>query len=129
MKFTKPNQNAGPWVKAEEVTNGTEAKLVSEAVEAEGQFGTKIEAKIRIEGDNETKNVNINKPSLSALITAFGDDSKDWINKPLTLHTKEMFVSGREVTALYLVPQGYTLTKDENKYLVIVPSENSETTF
>jgi len=125
MKFTKPNQNSGPWLDIEKVVAGTRAKLVSEAVESEGKYGLKVEAKIRVEGENETKNVNINKPSLAALINAYGDDSKNWINKVLTLQPKEMFVSGREVIALFLIPEGYHLTKDQNKYLVIVPMQES----
>lgn len=119
MKYNKPSTTQGAWVRAVDLKIGTTGKLVSETLPQEGEFGTQDVAKIRINGDDETKNVRVNKPSLAGLITAFGDESKDWINKELTLQTEKMLVGGRRVTALYLIPEGFELTEDEGGYLVI----------
>lgn len=119
MKFTKQTGTGGPWVKASELENGTKAKLVSEATEQEGQFGTQTVAKIRFQGEEESKNVNLNKPTVNALVDAFGEESKDWVGKLLTVQTEKMMVSGRRITALYLIPEGYHLSEDEGGYLVI----------
>lgn len=120
MRYNKPSQTVGAWVKSSEITVGTKGKLVSEALPQEGEFGTQDVAKIRIEGDTETKNIRINKPSIAGLISAFGEESKDWMNKNLTLHTEKMLVGGKRVTALYLIPEGFELSEDGGGYLVIV---------
>ena len=112
----------GPWIKNSEVKDGSRAKLVSETEPKEGKYGMRDVSKIRLENDSEPKNVNINKPSINALVGAFGEDSKNWVNKYLTLKTMRMSVAGRMVTALYLISEGYELTEDAGGYLVIVKS-------
>ena len=109
----------GAWVKASEITSGVKAKLVSETQPTEGEYGKQDVAKIRIENETETKNVRLNKPTISGLIDAFGEDSKEWINKELTIHTEKMIVGGKRVTALYLLAEGFTLGEDKGGYLVI----------
>ena len=52
-------------------------------------------------------------------ISSFGKESKDWINKSITLHPEKMNVGGKRVTALYLIPEGYELREDEGGYLII----------
>ena len=118
-KYTKSTSVQGAWVKASELTNGTRAKLVSEVAPGQGEYGMQDVGKLRIEGDNETKNVRINKPTLNAFVEVFGVDSKEWINKPLTIHTEKMIVGGKRVVALYLLPENYELTEDSNGYMVI----------
>lgn len=127
MKYSKPSQGvAGGWVKASEITSGVKAKLISEVLPIEGEFGMQDVGKLRIQGQEETKNVRVNKPSLGGLIDAYGEDSKEWINKVLTLHTEKMIVSGKRVTALYLIPEGYTLSEDAGGYLVIGKIDKKE---
>src|SRR3990167_5964137 len=119
MKYQKKSGAQGAWVKASELVSGTSAKLVSETTPTEGEYGVQDVAKIRIEGEVETKNVRVNTPTINALVDAFGEDSKSWINKTLTIQTEKMVVSGRRVTALYLIPDGYALGEDDGGYLVI----------
>ncbi|MCH9022916.1 MAG: hypothetical protein IID32_09135, partial [Planctomycetes bacterium] len=107
MKYTKQTGVQGAWVDKAAIISGTKAKLVSETEPTEGEYGKQDVAKIRIEGDAETKNVRINKPTIAGLIDAFGDDSKDWINKELTIQTEQMRVGGKKVTALYLLAEGF----------------------
>lgn len=126
MRYTKQTGVQGAWVKNAEIKSGTVAQLVSETEPVEGQFGKRDVAKIRIEGDRDVKNVNVNKPSISALVDAFGEDSKGWVDKPLTLHTEKMLVGGKRVTALYLVPEGYELSEDAGGYLVITKIEGEK---
>lgn len=122
-QYTKSTVS-GAWVKGSEVVSGTKAKLVSETVPSEGMFEGKViknnVAKIRFQGqEGEAKNVNVNKPSINALIDAYGSDSKIWIGKLLTAHTEKMLVGGKRVTALYLIPEGFEIGEDEGGYLVI----------
>ncbi len=125
--YTKSSGISGAWVKASELENGVKAKLVSETEPKEGEYGTQNVAKIRFQGETgEAKNVNLNKPTLNALVDAFGGDSKNWIGKLLTARTEQMRVGGKKVTALYLIPEGYSLQDDEGGYLVIEKEKESE---
>lgn len=123
MQYTKQTTTKGAWVNASELVSGDKAKLVAETIEVDTEFEGKprkqSQSKISIEGKEDTLNVNVNKPSLNALIDAFGTESKDWINKPLTLQTEKMLIAGKRRTALYLIPEGYELREDEGGYLVI----------
>lgn len=122
--YNKTSGVPGAWVKGSEVTSGTKCKLTTETVPSESVYeGKTIKnnvAKIRFQGEEgEAKNVNVNKPSINALVDAFGPDSKDWIGKLLTAQTEKMLVGGRRVTALYLIPEGYEMNEDEGGYMVI----------
>ena len=118
-QYKKSQGVGGEWAKAESLQNGLKAKLVSETVPMESQYGTQDVAKIRFQGHENSLNVRLNKPTVNGLVDAFGEESKDWIGKVLTVQTEKMVVSGRRVTVLYLIPEGYELTEDEGGYLVI----------
>ena len=124
MKYTKSSTVSGAWVKGSEVVSGTKCKLVAETVPSESTYEGKViknnVSKIRFQGEEgEAKNVNVNRPSINALIDAYGEDSKDWIGKLLTAQTEKMLVGGKRVTALYLIPEGFEMKEDENGYIVI----------
>ena len=127
MKYSKQNFVGGAWVKGAEVVSGTKAKIVSETVPTESQFKnqdgtTKMQdvAKVRFQGDQEPKNMNLNRATINGLVDAFGEDSKEWIGKLLTTVTEKMIVGGKRVTAVYLLADGYELKEDANGYMEIV---------
>lgn len=131
-KYQKQVSIGGAWLKASEVKNGTKAKLISETtaqpsnfLDKQGQPKTQDVAKVRVQGIAEPYNVNINRASINALVDAFGEDSKDWINKVLTLETEKVLVAGKRVVALYFIPEGYTKTDDDNGYVVIVKKDQA----
>ncbi len=76
--------------------------------------------KVLFDGINEPLNVTINRATLGGLISAYGKDSREWINHTLTVLTEKGKVSGRNVVYLFLIPAGYTKTEDSNGYDVIV---------
>ena len=126
--YEKSSGVGGKWVDAEKIVEGTKCKLVAETKPRESAYkdengNKKIQnvSKIVFATDpSEELNVNVNLPTINALVDAFGSDSNDWINKKLSAIPKDLVIAGKAVTALYLIPDGYKLTKDENKYLVIV---------
>ena len=127
MKYQKSISLGGAWVKAAEVKSGTKAKIVSETIPQPSQFlnkdgspKTQDVAKLRIDGLPEPLNCSLNRTSINALVDAFGEDSLVWQGQPLTIETEKVRVAGKAVTALYLIPQGYERTDDENGYAVIV---------
>lgn len=117
----------GKWVKAADVKSGSRCYLTAETNPIQSQFKNRDGSvknqdvsKIHFEGDPEVYNISLNRPTLNALIDAFGEDSKNWINKVLTAETEKVLVGGKRVTALYLVPEGYEKTEDSGGYVVIV---------
>ena len=127
MEYKKSSTVTGAWAKGEKIANGTRAKLVTEARPEPSQYKDKNGnmkmqdvAKVRFEGAGESLNISLNRATVDGLIDAFGSDSKNWINKVLTARTEKMIVSGKRVTALYLVPDGYEMSEDENGFVKIV---------
>jgi hypothetical protein len=119
MKYQKKLGGGGKWVDKAQLTSGQKAKIVTETEPVEGQYGSQDVCKVRFEGQEESVNLNLNGATINALVEAFGEDSKEWINKTLTVQLEKMVVSGKRVTALYLIPEGFALKEDDNGYLVI----------
>lgn len=140
MKYQLTSQVSGGWVNKNELKSGQKATIKTEAKRIPSQFknpdtGEQImqdTCKVHFDGQKEPVNCNLNKPTVNALIKAFGDESADWIEKPLTVEVEKVRVGGKASLALYLVPKGYKKVDDENGYAVIVkegeePSKKSET--
>lgn len=133
-KYQKQTSLGGTWLKASEVKSGTKAKLVSETtaqpstfLDKQGQPKTQDVAKIRVQGIPEAYNISINRATINALVDAFGEDSKGWMNKVLTIETEKVRVGGVARIALYLIPDGYVKVDDENGYAVITKMEEVKT--
>lgn len=126
-EYAKPSTVSGSWVKAAELTSGSRAMIVSETKPSPSTFFNKDGsikmqdvAKVKFEGKPEALNVNINRATLVALIDAFGTDSNNWKMKELKVETEKVKVAGKTVTALYLIPQGYTKRDNAEGYTEIV---------
>lgn len=129
-KFSKSEGGGGEWIDKKTLSNGDFAKLVTEALpmtkDYQGKSVTQIVAKIRIKGDaGESKNFAINPATKNALIDAFGEDSKSWCGKVLTVYVEESRFAGKKGIAAYLIPEGYDHWDDENGYLVIGKKDES----
>lgn len=130
MKFERTSGVQGEWVKKTEVVSGSKVKIVNECVPITREFNgvaqTQNVAKVRFQGAKDAQNLALNKPTINALIAAFGDDSKQWIGHVLTAHTEKVVVAGKRGTSLYLVPEGYKVSEDEGGYVVIQPEQDAE---
>lgn len=131
MKYQKQSTTTGAWVKAAELKNGTLAKIVSETkpspssfLDKNGNPKTQDVAKVRFQGQAEAMNVSLNRATIGGLIDAFGDDSINWQNKPLTVETEKVRVGGKTNVALYLIPDGYQKVDDANGFAMIVRNDN-----
>jgi len=117
MKFAK---STGAWLDKSTLENGQILTLVTEAIEQEGQSGSQIVAKAKIEGqDGEARNVAINGASKNGLIDAFGADSLNWMNKPLTVNVERTTIGGKRAYVLYLIPEGFEMVEDSEGYVAI----------
>jgi hypothetical protein len=126
MIYKKKQSIGGKWVKASEIQNGTRAKIMSETKPQPSQFfdkngnaKTQDVAKVRFENLPEVVNVGLNRATINGLIDAFGEDTANWQNHYLTVITESGRVSGRAVTYLYLIPEGFEKINDANGYAVI----------
>ncbi len=124
--YTKNVTMGGAWAKASELKSGMRAKIVSETnptpstfLNKDGSMKTQDVCKIKFEGLNDILNLSLNRATINALVDAFGEDSKGWMNQVLTVETERVRVAGKAVTALYLIPAGYEKTDDEAGYAVI----------
>ena len=129
MKYTKNEFIGGSWVKGSEVQSGIKCRLASDTKRVESQFKNKDGsvkyqdvAQIVFEGFKEPLNISLNRPTLNALIDAFGEESEGWKNKILTAVTEKVRVGGKAVVAVYLLPDGYEKVDDANGYAIIVKS-------
>jgi len=126
MKYQRQNTITGTWIKGADLKGITKAKIVSETNPQPSQWkddkgNTKMQdvCKIRFEGKDESYNISLNKVNINGLVDAFGEDSKEWMNKTLKVETEKVRVSGRAGVAIYLIPEGYERVDDENGYAVI----------
>lgn len=133
MIYTKNQSVQGKWVNKKEVKSGSKCQIVSETKRMPSNFknddGSVSEqdvCKVLFAGESEAVNLAINRPSLNALIDAFGEDSLNWQKKPLTAVTEKTVVGGKRGVALYLVPEGYEVTEDAGGYVVIAPNGEIE---
>lgn len=120
MKINRTGGAGGAWLKKEELKKGDIIKIVSEAGEIEGQNGPQLVAKVRVKGQTgEAVNMAINSASRNALIDAYGDDSKLWVDKILTAEVEKGIFAGKRGIMLNLIPEGFESTTDSAGYIVI----------
>lgn len=124
--YTKNVTLGGQWAKASELKSGMKAKIMSETnpvpstfLNKDGSMKTQDVCKIKFEGLNDVLNLSLNRATINALVDAFGEDSKAWMNQVLTVETERVRVAGKAVVALYLLPSGYQKVDDDNGYAVI----------
>jgi len=132
MQYEPTSGLSGGWVKKNELKNGQKAKIKNEAVPRQSNFKDddgnpqmQDVCKVHFEGQKEPVNCNLNKPTINGLIKAFGKESKDWVDKVLTVEVEKVRIGGKASLALYLVPEGYKKVDDENGYAVILKEGES----
>jgi hypothetical protein len=113
------NSVGGKFLDKTKVKTGTKIKIVSEAATVEGQFGPQVVAKVIVQGDPETYNMNINKTSIRGMISAFGKDTAKWVGQVVTADIRRESVSGKMQNVMRLIPAGHELSEDGEGYLTI----------
>lgn len=133
--YDKHNSISGNWIRANEVVSGTLAKIKSETSPSPSQFKDKEGnpkmqdvAKVQLKGQKDLVNVSLNRATIDALVDAYGNESRNWIDKTLTVQAEKMIVGGKRVIALYFVPEGYEVSEDESGYMVIRRKGNAPST-
>ena len=117
---------SGQWAKGEALMDSKKAMIVTECLPIPSQFQNKDGsvkmqdvAKVKFEGVNEPLNLSFNRASIGAMVEAFGSDSKKWVNQVVKVEVEQMRVAGKKVFAIYLIPDGFVKTDNEDGYAVI----------
>jgi hypothetical protein len=76
--------------------------------------------KIKFEGLEDSYKFSLNKVVINALVEAFGEDSKEWVNKILSVEAEKTRIGGKAGVAVYLIPEGYKRIDDEEGYAKII---------
>lgn len=128
------NFTSGKWVDKKEVLakGVTSAKIVSETEpepsqwkDDDGNIQMQDVCKIKFEGmGDDAFKFSLNKIVINGLVQAFGQDSREWIGKPLTVEAEKTRVAGKAGVAVYLIPEGYARIDDEEGYAKIVKKES-----
>jgi len=131
VKYTKQVSVGGDWVKKGDLKSGMKAVIVSETLpvpsqweDKKGNLKNQDVCKVKFDGFETAYNVALNRATINGLVDAHGEDSKDWMNKPLSVEVEKQRVSGRAVIALYLIPQGFHREDDQDGYAIIVRDED-----
>lgn len=93
----------GEYVKDNRIT---EVTMVDEEPEGRvGDFGYKVEAKIKFNGqtDKDPDHISWNRTSAKLLKETFGDDSKNWLNKSIPIEAAR-------------TEKGYAIYVDEKEF-------------
>lgn len=122
--YTKSAGGQGAWLDKKLLSNGQQAKLVTECEpverDYEGKPQTQHIAKIKVKDVTDSPvNVALNATTRNGLIDAFGEDSKSWIGQLLTVEVEKSTNGGKRTITLYLIPEGFELGEDESGYVVI----------
>lgn len=90
-----------------DIKNGGSVTILDEGTTETGQFGEQVNFKIKTA--NGDKKISLNQKTINVLIDEFGDDSKNWIGKQLTVIMKKGIIAGKKVEMVYLVTEGWSL--------------------
>ena len=132
MEYQKHEGTKGAWLEKKIELNERTAVLVTEVKpetsnfkNKDGTSKTQDVGKIKV-GDDEPVNFAVNKPTVNALIDAFGTDSKKWVNEPLKIVAEKVVVNGKRGVSVYLVPEGYELGEDDGGYIIITKKNGDD---
>lgn len=139
MRYTKSAASiGGAWIKGSEILDQAVSKLkiVGECLPTPSSFKdkrgnpkTQDVCQVLIPGDPEKKNLSVNMISINGMVDAFGEDSLKWVNRVVQIKVKKRMIGDEVKYPIYLIPEGYELTKDEYDNDVIqkigaAPEEN-----
>ena len=99
-------KDPGEYINGEFVKscNVTELTILTECDIVDGDFGKKMEGKVRCNDKDRTeKIISLNKTNHRKLIELFGDETADWKDKTVRVKTEPGHMNGKEYTAIYII--------------------------
>lgn len=97
-KYVKPGEN---------INKGDLVKIKDEGKYRDGKFGPQLEFQLEM-SDGKIKSYTPNTQTQVNLKTEFGDDSSNWIDKPLKAWVYEQIKKGEVKMQLILTPEDWS---------------------
>ena len=89
-----PKELYQTFLSAEDIKDGAIAIIKGEGEVKEGKFGSKLVIPVEING--EVSLLSLNTTSNRNLVTVFGTDTKNWLNKKISLSVITMLIEKKE---------------------------------
>lgn len=67
---------------------------------------------IKVKHNDVEADMRINATNKKVLVAAFGDETKDWVNKQIKLDTANIMVSGKTMKTIVMLPVGGKTSAD-----------------
>ncbi len=90
-----------------DIKNGDIVKILDSGNIEMGQFGEQKNFKVKTR--NGEKKMAFNQATINVLVTEFGDDSENFVNKDVKVILKKDVIAGKKVIIPYLVTEGWSL--------------------
>lgn len=112
MKITKTMQYInvdGDWLdKSQDVEDGDTVVIADAGIQRDSRYtnedgSAKKEYVFKVKVGDKELNARFNGKSRDALIDAFGDETKDWVGKEVTVRIKKDTIGGKKVIIAYFV--------------------------
>ncbi len=134
MIYKKASTIHGQFLDKKILKNGMKCVILNETTSVPSNFPhpktgepqNQDLAKLKIEGIEGEFNTALNKPTIEAMINAFGPDSINWQGNALIIEVEKTRVGGKAGVALYLIPEGYELKNDEQGFAKITKKSLEE---
>ena len=98
----KKSINLGKFAKlGEDFRDGSALTILSEGTPVDGKFGRQIVFRVKLPNGDE-KNLAFNATSQNKLIEAYGEETKQWIDKPCYVWAINQVVQGNMRKIVYL---------------------------
>ena len=85
-----------------DVQDGDTLTIVNAGKIESGQFGEQVY--FNVETRNGVKKAPFNQPTINALITAWGNETKDWAGRQIKARLAKTVIDGKEVTPAFFNP-------------------------
>lgn len=101
MKYQKKVSVGEFAKKGVDIKNGDIVTIANEGVQKEGTWGLQDIFLVKLTNGQE-KNVNFNQVTMNAVIDAYGEDSINWIGKPVKVWIITQNIAGEFKEVIYL---------------------------
>lgn len=114
MKLEKRKVNLTPFLTVNDVKTGDVVTITGEGEYRESKFGKdRLVVPIRLQ-NGEPRIWTLNQTTINKLIDAYGDETKNWIDKNVKLTVADVMVRGELRKAIYGEPVVLTPVKRRN---------------
>ena len=111
MKVFKKTSVSGEWCKAGiDIKEGDLITILNGGETVAGEFGDRSVFKVKVSSGE--KNLSFNQTSINNLISAYGDDTQNWVGKEVKVFIVKQMIDGKLRNVAYLTGKDWTMLED-----------------